>query len=279
MIGHDRVREELETNIPPVVLLEGVSGIGKSTLAAHLVAYYNVQPIDQRWFGFASSLSVNDARLIREWVNTRAYGVRKTTIIRMNNASLQAQNALLKVLEEPPYSTVFILLVSTDVSDVLPTIRSRANIYKLGLLSEVEIVRILTERDLSLSIDQTVRAARLSQGQVSRAIASIRKGDTNQTKASVLSLVKAIATKDSDLFEAATNGWSFEEGQEIDNSLNQWIREAYTEQWSVFTEDEMYGLHQDKRLLFEMMSALSKVNNARARIRVSLNKFAVKGSR
>lgn len=44
--------------------------------------------------------------------------------------SAQAQNALLKVLEEPPQTAVFIL-TATAASSLLPTVRSRTQIFSL----------------------------------------------------------------------------------------------------------------------------------------------------
>ncbi|MDD3228812.1 MAG: ATP-binding protein [Oscillospiraceae bacterium] len=46
------------------------------------------------------------------------------------NLSQQAQNALLKVLEEPPASVQFLLTCNRS-SSLLPTVRSRAQIYRL----------------------------------------------------------------------------------------------------------------------------------------------------
>lgn len=47
-----------------------------------------------------------------------------------NGLTLESQNALLKVLEEPPKNTIIILLVESDES-VLPTILSRCKIISL----------------------------------------------------------------------------------------------------------------------------------------------------
>ncbi len=50
--------------------------------------------------------------------------------------NIQAQNAFLKILEEPPAYTVFILLCSTK-SVFLPTVISRATVYSLGDVNEI----------------------------------------------------------------------------------------------------------------------------------------------
>jgi DNA polymerase III delta prime subunit len=50
-------------------------------------------------------------------------------------SSLEAQNAMLKVLEEPPEGVLFVL-TSSSVSRLLPTIVSRTKIIKLGKAPE-----------------------------------------------------------------------------------------------------------------------------------------------
>lgn len=69
-------------------------------------------------------------------------------IIIINNAdkmNLNAQNAILKVLEEPPSYAVFILIVSNMLS-VLPTIVSRGSVVNFTSLSNNAIREILKEK-------------------------------------------------------------------------------------------------------------------------------------
>lgn len=61
--------------------------------------------------------------------------------------NLSAQNALLKILEEPPENTT-IILVAEDTKELLPTIISRCQIKQFNLLSENELSEML---DASLS--------------------------------------------------------------------------------------------------------------------------------
>jgi DNA polymerase-3 subunit delta' len=57
-------------------------------------------------------------------------------------SSPDAANALLKLLEEPPADTVFVL-TTVDAQRLLPTIRSRAVPLRLGRLSEDEVAEVL----------------------------------------------------------------------------------------------------------------------------------------
>ena len=73
-------------------------------------------------------------------------GLRKVYVIpRAMDMNPAAQNALLKVIEEPPEYAAFLLL--TDAAErLLPTIRSRAVTLRLSPLSEAEGVAALSRR-------------------------------------------------------------------------------------------------------------------------------------
>lgn len=63
----------------------------------------------------------------------------RATIIRSaQKLNISAQNALLKILEEPPKNTIIILIVE-DEKKLLPTIISRCQIKRFELLSSEEI--------------------------------------------------------------------------------------------------------------------------------------------
>ncbi|MEA2498725.1 MAG: polymerase subunit delta [Actinomycetota bacterium] len=78
----------------------------------------------------------------------------------------QAQNALLKTLEEPQPDTVFILL-SGNEDEVLETIRSRCRIVRLEPVAEARIVEMLEED--GVSEESALLAARLADGDFDRA--------------------------------------------------------------------------------------------------------------
>jgi DNA polymerase-3 subunit delta' len=81
----------------------------------------------------------------------------------------EAANSLLKVLEEPPERTTIILLTENP-HELLPTIRSRALLYRLGALPAGEIEQLLAERRPELKPQQRALTARLAEGAVGRAL-------------------------------------------------------------------------------------------------------------
>ncbi len=86
------------------------------------------------------SIGVDEVREIIEDVYTRPFKARKKVYIIEDGEALTvgAQNALLKVLEEPPAYAVFILCTS-DADKILPTIRSRSRILRFQPKSDNEI--------------------------------------------------------------------------------------------------------------------------------------------
>ena len=84
-------------------------------------------------------------------------------------ASDQAANALLKLLEEPPASTTFIL-TSSEPGRLLPTTRSRTVPFHLGPLPRERVERFLIEVAGSPAADARL-AAELSRGSIGRALA------------------------------------------------------------------------------------------------------------
>jgi DNA polymerase III subunit delta' len=81
----------------------------------------------------------------------------------------EAANSLLKVLEEPPDHTSLILLTENP-QELLPTIRSRAIVHRLGAIPAVELESLLAERRPDLKPKERALAARLAEGAVGRAL-------------------------------------------------------------------------------------------------------------
>lgn len=96
-------------------------------------------------------------------------GTRRVVLIEeLDRAGEQIQNALLKALEEPGDRHCFIL-VATDPSQLLPTIRSRCQPLRIGPVPRAELVEwLVTER--MLPRDQAEALARISSGLVGRAV-------------------------------------------------------------------------------------------------------------
>ena len=73
----------------------------------------------------------------------------------VDELTVAAENAILKLLEEPPQQTLF-LLVTHQLSNVLPTVRSRARVEKMHPLTMSELrelcVRFMPDEEISTEI-------------------------------------------------------------------------------------------------------------------------------
>ena len=81
----------------------------------------------------------------------------------------EAANSLLKVLEEPP-AHASIVLLAENLGDLLPTIRSRSCIFRLGSIPLEQIEKLLAGRRSDLRPAQRALVARLAQGAVGQAL-------------------------------------------------------------------------------------------------------------
>lgn len=96
-------------------------------------------------------------------------------------ASQEAANALLKLLEEPPGDARFIL-TSSEPGSLLPTIRSRTVPLHLGTLTDEQVRDALVER-LEVDAEGAAWAARLGHGSLGRALGFLpESGDDDDKK-------------------------------------------------------------------------------------------------
>ncbi len=107
----------------------------------------------------------------------------------------EGSNALLKVLEEPPARSLF-LVVSHAPGRLLPTIRSRCRHLSLRALAPVDVVKAAAVA-LARPVDDPVleRAAAAAEGSVARAIAMCG-GPLLAVRDSVMELVRRLPATD-----------------------------------------------------------------------------------
>ena len=88
----------------------------------------------------------------------------------------EAENCLLKTLEEPPAASVLILLTS-NVQALLPTTRSRCQILQFHPMPTQELAEILINR-FSVAPEQATALAIASGGSIGTALTQLEKGDS-----------------------------------------------------------------------------------------------------
>ncbi len=123
----------------------------------------------------ATGIYLAVAQTLRSHAHTRpAVGLRQVFVIGdaetlvPQESSQEAANALLKLLEEPPASTLLIL-TSSEPGRLLPTIRSRTMPLHLPPLAPESVEQFLVEVG-EVSRDDARRASHLGRGSIGRAL-------------------------------------------------------------------------------------------------------------
>jgi len=114
---------------------------------------------------------VGDVRAIAPFMRltTSEGGWRVVVVDCADDMNLNAANALLKILEEPP-DKALLLLVSHAPSRLLPTIRSRCRALALQPLAEDQVAHLLSDHRPDLAPADAASLARLAEGSPGRAL-------------------------------------------------------------------------------------------------------------
>jgi DNA polymerase-3 subunit delta' len=104
------------------------------------------RPYDEKAKRFTTSSPVDEVRKLRSFLGHRAADAAWRVVIvdEANELNVNAANALLKSLEEPPARTVF-LLVSSAPGQLVPTIRSRCRMLTLPPLDDGNLRKAATQ--------------------------------------------------------------------------------------------------------------------------------------
>ncbi len=151
-----------------------------------------------------ASIGVDDVRgQLVEDIQIKPYNGRyKVYIIdEAEKLTPQAQNAILKTIEEPPSYGVIIFLTNND-EVFLPTIISRCIIFNLRPLRDNAIAEYLI-KEYKIPEYEAKMCAAYSQGRLGKAINLVNSGDFGKIKDEAVSLVKNVNTYDiADLIDA-----------------------------------------------------------------------------
>lgn len=200
--------------IHPVWMLTGPRGIGKATLAYKIakMVYGNVgdffivdleRNIDDKGKSKsdAKQISVHTVRAIIEkmQMSSMSGDWRVILIDAVDELTVAASNAILKLLEEPPAKTLFLLVVH-QLANVLPTVRSRARVEKMRPLTISELrelcVKFIPDADISTEM------LKLSNGSFGR-IANLKKSGGDVVYDELMDVLRNPRATASDLMSVA----------------------------------------------------------------------------
>lgn len=153
IIGHEKEIENIKRTIEMkkmshAHIIGGEDGIGKSLIAEYMAHKILGVPQNRECVDIIKwrikkdkqSIGVDEIRVIIEEANKKPYEGDKKVIIIYDGHKMtpQAQNALLKTIEEPPIG-VFVIMLCESLDIILDTIKSRCQIYKLKRLNKEEM--------------------------------------------------------------------------------------------------------------------------------------------
>jgi DNA polymerase III gamma/tau subunit len=162
--------------IPHQMLFTGPSGCGKTTLG-RIVAdtILDCHGKDFIEINAASSRGVDMVRDIQRIINSKPlFGRTRVWFIdEAHKLTGDAQNAFLKILEEPP-GHAYIFLASTEPNKIIKTIQTRCTEVRLDLLKpdeiEATVSRVAKKESISLNQDAMAKIVDASEGSARKAL-------------------------------------------------------------------------------------------------------------
>ena len=112
----------------------------------------------------------------------------------------RTSNVMLKALEEPPESTIWVLCAPSE-ADLLPTIRSRVRTVRLRVPEAADVAELLMQRD-GIAADIAADAARLAQSHVGMAHRLAVSAEARERRDSSIRNVLAVDSAASAVFVA-----------------------------------------------------------------------------
>ncbi|MCD8355038.1 MAG: DNA polymerase III subunit [Clostridia bacterium] len=219
------LQHALNGRFPQSILLTGPAGIGKMTTARLLTAALLCENKELKPCGACTAcrkventlhsdvsvidlgdaeIKVDTARAIRsDCAVLPGDGDRRVFLIRhAHNMNASAQNALLKLLEEPP-AYAFFILMTENAGAILPTILSRCTRFAFAPLDMAEVMQLLQQKYPDRSREEMQAAAAGCQGIAGDAIAALSE-DIGGTAEYAGDFLQALGTKDElEIFRAA----------------------------------------------------------------------------
>ena len=172
ILGNDDVKKYLTNcienkNFSHSYIFSGIKGVGKYTFAKDFAKCILEDSMMQDYYELGpdgKSIKVSQIRELQNVINIKPTFSKKSVYI-IDDADLmtiEAQNSLLKTLEEPPEYAVIILIVHNERS-ILSTVKSRCVNIKFNKLSDKDIKKYFLKNDLNFE-DKNINVFKVLDG-------------------------------------------------------------------------------------------------------------------
>ena len=228
-----------------------------------------------------NSISVDDIRTqVNNTVDIKPYqGPYKVYIIpQADMMTPQAQNAILKTIEEPPSYAVFLLLTE-NAETLLPTINSRCVMLKLRNIKDTLIKKYLME-NLEIPDYKADMCTAFAQGNMGRAIMLANSDHFNEIREEAVQLLKHISEMELNEIVAAVKNISVYKLEITDylDIIMIWYRDvllykATKEIDKVVFKDQLQSIkEQARKSSYEgIENILDAIEKAKARLKANVN--------
>ncbi|MCY6960226.1 DNA polymerase III subunit delta' [Clostridium brassicae] len=241
IIGHNFIKKQIQgaiqqENFAHAHLIIGEDGIGKSLIAKEIALRLLDKHEDRDYVDIVEwkvlknkqSIGVDEVRDIIREVNKKPYeGDKKIIIVHESHKmTVEAQNAFLKTIEEPPKG-VTIILLSESIGLILETIRSRCQIHKLKRLSSEEIREYLLREYPNLETEKIRAVIAFSDGIPGRCQLFLEDSSFIEIRDISLDILFEITKKEKNIvkkYEKFFYRYS-EKWEEVISSFNSYIRD------------------------------------------------------
>ena len=308
VIGHEQIIQHMSTalknkKISHAYIFEGPNGCGKNMLAkvfskaleceagygdscnmcrsCHQMDTGN-QP-DVKWLTHEkpATISVDDVRTqINADMAIKPYSSKYKIYIvdeaeKMNE---QAQNALLKTIEEPPEYGI-IMLLTNNLEALLPTILSRCIVFHLKPVDNYKIEEFL-EKEYGVPDYKARICAAFSQGVVGKAIQMASSEDFNDLQYHVLNIVKNVHEMDVyEVIEAVKRLSAYKTDiNDVIDMMMVWYRDVLILKVTkdanaiVYKDEYRFLMDQAKRSSYEGLNEIiQSLEKAKARLAANVN--------
>lgn len=260
IIGHKKILEFLARNIDNnrishSYLFTGISSVGKFKVAREFaqklicllgtdITHPDIHIIDQE-----NKIKIGQIRELSRHISLSPHSSKYKVAIINNIEQLgkEAANALLKTLEEPPVNSILILIAS-NLEEILPTIISRCQIVRFYPIKEQELLKELKQLDITVSEN----LLRLAAGRPGVILKILKDKDFLAAKINSLDNIKNILSMN--MVEKIELAKNMVEKQDIQTVLEDWLL--------CLREELIYKIDVTRKPLLKSDLSPQQLNNA-----------------